>query len=106
MKTMICGFIIGFILGFILLFCIDGFAFRMGAPDTFTDLTKPDQIAQLNNVLRNFWDISNGRFTADVVTSAPSGTVGTEGNFKFSKIGGVYKIHIFLDGGWKVWTSD
>ena len=106
MKTMICGFIIGFIFGIILLICIDGFAFRMGKPETLTDLTQIDQITRLNNILDNFWDISNGRYTANVVISAPSGTVGTEGNFKFSKIGGVYKIHIFLDGGWKVWSSD
>ncbi len=97
---------IGIIIGFILAFCFNSFAFRMGKPETLTDLTQIDQITQLNNILDNFWDISNGRYTADVVTSAPSGTVGTEGNFKFSKIGGVYKIHIFLDGGWKVWTSD
>lgn len=105
MKNLIIGksFITGFILGFIL--CAGTtYALRLEKP---TKITKFDDSALLtiNNALEQIWNLSNGQFNLNVMSSAPTWT-SKEGDIVSFSSGGVYRIYIYLNSGWRVWTSD
>ena len=73
--------------------------YRTGKPITLTDLTKPDQVTALNDTLNEFWNILNGRFNLDKVTSDPDGnTAGDIGDLLFFDDSGTYYICVNVDG--------
>jgi len=61
----------------LLLTPIGVFAYRTSRPIKFTDLTKPDQINQLNEIITELWNISNGKisFTSGATASSGTGTI-------------------------------
>lgn len=68
MKKVIIGIIIGFLLG-----GISVEAFRIPRPYNFTLPLDKDQMNQMNNAFEDFWNLSNGEFNLDIVTTTKSG---------------------------------
>ena len=99
MKKFICGFILGSLL-------ISGisYAYRAPKPQRITDFDQ-NGLVSLNETLEQLWDVTNGRMNLDVKSSAPT-SVPTEGTMVAYSTGGVYRIYVYLNGGWRVWTSD
>lgn len=84
----------------------NAFAYRIGNPKTFTDLTKPDEITELNELFKGFWDITNGRYSLDIVTTNPDGvTTGDVGDMLLLNDSGTYYLCINVDGG-TTWRSE
>src|SRR3989338_851925 len=62
---------------------------RSKRPQSFTDLTDPNQLVELNNVLSDFWNITNGRYTLDNITTNPQDTrKGHKGDLVYATFGG------------------
>lgn len=80
------------------------YAYRIPKP---TRIDKFDDAALIviNDALNKLWDLSNGRFNLNVLTSAPSRAT-KEGDIVVTNIGSVYKINIYVNGAWRSWTSD
>lgn len=73
--------------------------FRTGKPPTLTDLT-PDQMAELNVFLERLWNVSNGRYSVDVVTANPNGARrGDIGDVIVYNNNGARKFCTNTDGG-------
>ena len=96
-------FIIGFILGSILISGIT-YAYRAPKPQRITDFDQ-NGLVILNETLEQLWDVTNGRINFDVKSSVPTSKP-AEGSMVAYSSGGVYKIYIYLNGGWRSWTSD
>lgn len=79
-------------------------AYRISKPSKITEINDASLI-ELNNLLEDLWSITNGRYNLNVETAVPSGS-GTEGDMKVSNVGGTYKIHIYINSGWRSWTAD
>ena len=79
-------------------------AYRTVKPQRITKTDAADLTA-LNDAIEQLWFITNGRYNFDVVTAEPSVTA-SEGLAKVSNVGGVYKLHIYINGAWRSWTSD
>lgn len=45
-------------------------AFRISRPNTFTLPWTQDQVSQLNRTLEDIWNLTNGEFNLDVVTTS------------------------------------
>ena len=81
------------------------FGFRTYKPPMLTDLADPIQIVQLNNSLENLWDITNGRYNINIVTTNPDGnTQGDVGDILLYNNSGTYYLAINTTGA-KVWRS-
>lgn len=95
------------ILAFIitLLITTNCYALRLETPPLITDLTNTNELTTLNNYLEKLQSIVNGKYNLDVETSAPTWT-GEEGDMVVYSSGGVYRIYIYLEDAWRVWTSD
>ena len=66
-------------------------AFRIPAPSTVSEWNE-SSIAQLNVTLRSLWQLTNGRYTTDVTTTNPNGSLdGTQGDTVFYNNSGSYK---------------
>ena len=82
-------------------------AFRMGKPSVITEIT-PSTLNELNRILEQFWEISNGRVTSDIVTSNPNAAparTGTTGDSLLYNNGGSWKQCFNIDGG-TTWRCD
>ena len=67
-------------------------AIRLPRPPTITAWNE-SSIAQLNAYLQALWNLTNGRYTIDVVTSNPNGTrVGTQGDVVLFNSSGTWKL--------------
>ena len=97
-------FILGFIIGAVLFGGVS-YALRLEEPPKFTDLTNKNELVNLNFILEKVQDILNGKINIDVDTSIPTGTSDV-GNIKFSNVSGTYKLHAFINGAWRSWSSD
>lgn len=64
----------------------------------------PNTLVELNTTLEEMWDILNGRYNIDVETSVP--TVGSEGDIKAYYTGATYKLYVYINGGWRAFSSD
>ena len=62
-------------------------------------------IKSINETLEQLWDVTNGRYVPDVKNSVPTNSP-PEGSMVVYSSGGVYRIYIYLNSGWRVWTSD
>src|SRR3990167_3638901 len=64
-------------------------AFRSKKPQTFTDLKDPNQLAELNSVLSDFWNLTNGRYTLENLVTNPQETrKGVKGDLVYATFGG------------------
>lgn len=81
------------------------YAYRTARPIKFTDLTKPDQISQLNDIITELWNISNGRWNMNIVTVNPDGnTKGDVGDMLLYNSSGTYYLEINTTGA-KIWRG-
>jgi hypothetical protein len=84
---------------------ISVFAYRTSRPIKFTDLTNPSQITQLNEIITELWNISNGRYTMNYVTTNPDGALkGDIGDMVLLKSGGNYYLEVNTTGS-NVWLG-
>lgn len=98
-KNLIIGVIIG-----ILLSTTVSYAYRFNKP---TKLTQFDDSAliTLNEALEQIWNLSNGRFSLDIVTTNPDGnTKGDIGDMLLFNNSGTYYLEINTTGA-KVWRG-
>ncbi len=98
MKKLLLGIIIGLLLSGV------SYAYRIGKPLRITDFDQKGLVV-INENFERLWDLTNGRYVDDVVSSVPTAS-SDEGSTKIYSSGGVYKIYIYLNGGWRSWTSD
>ena len=99
MKKFIFGLIIG-------VFCVSGVgnAYRIQRPMRITDFDQRNLVI-LNESLENLWDVSNGRFNLDIVTSNPDGNLkGDVGDMILFNNSGTYYLCINTTGV-KIWRS-
>jgi len=74
MGRVLLGMVLGLCLG-----SMEAMALRLARPPTFTEWNT-NTFTQLNDVLLQLWNVSNGRYTNDVVTVDPDGSRrGTKG---------------------------
>jgi hypothetical protein len=102
-KYLMKKLILGIILGSLLTTGIS-YAYRIPKPQRITDFNH-NGLVILNQNLEDLWDLTNGRYNLDVKSSTPT-SIPTEGTMIAYSSGGVYRIYIYLNGGWRVWTSD
>ncbi len=98
MKTII-SFIIGFTLATGIVY-----GYRISKPQRITDFDQKGLVV-VNENFERLWDLTNGRYVSDVVSSVPTNS-SDEGSMKIYSSGGIYRIYIYLNGGWRSWTSD
>jgi len=103
MKKYFKIFILFLIVG---LFCYGlGYGYRIPKPITFTNLSDPTQINQLNQTLTDLWDITNGRYHINIVTSNPDGSLrGIIGEIVLFNNSGTYYLEVNTDGG-TIWRG-
>ena len=90
-------FIIGFLLGS-LLFGGIAHAYRASRPTPMRLPLDDNQITELNNSIENLWNITNGRYSLNIVTSNPDGTTrGKVGDMLLLSTGGTYYLEINVD---------
>src|SRR3990167_4585046 len=64
-------------------------AYRSKRPQAFTDLSDPNQLVEMNNVLEDGWNIQNGRYTLENLTTNPQDVrKGTKGDLVYATFGG------------------
>lgn len=76
----------------------------MPKPVKITELNQ-GAIVQLNDTLEQLWNISNGRYNINIVTSNPDGSLkGDIGDMVLFNNSGTYFIEINTTGG-KIWRG-
>ncbi len=88
-----------------ILFTTNAYALRIESPPEFTNLADTNQLTQLNNYLTKLQTLVNGKYNNDVLSQAPD-WVANEGDMVTFSSGGTYRIYIYLNGDWRIWTSD
>ena len=64
-------------------------AMRSKKPQTFTNLQDTNQLTELNTTLADLWDITNGRYTLENITTNPQDTrKGVKGDLVYATFGG------------------
>ena len=96
--------IIGLVIGLIITTMASSFAFRTGTPPIIRELDDSTK-EQLNNFLTNIWNITNGKYSDDIVTAVPTETA-SEGTTKLYYSGATYRVYRYLNGGWRYWDAD
>jgi len=66
------------------------FAFRIPSPPLLTHPLNQNQINQLNDTLRNIWNLQNGEFNLDIVTTTKSNA--NNGDFWLIQTGAVVRM--------------
>ena len=92
-----------YILILFLLLSSNCYAYRIPKPVPFNEVDK-NSIVELNNVLEKLWDITNGRYNLNIVTTNPDGaTSGDVGDMILLNDDGTFYFEINVDGGtvWK-----
>ena len=95
-----------FILGLIIGLCISGIAYgyRISKPQRITDFDQRGLVI-VNENFERLWDITNGRFSLDIVTVNPDGaTKGDVGDMLLFNNSGTYYLEINTTGA-KVWRG-
>lgn len=96
-------FVLGFILGSLLISGIS-YAYRAPKPQRITAFDE-NNLVVINEVLENLWNVSNGRFSLDIVTSNPDGSKkGDIGDMLLFNNSGTYYLAINTTGA-KIWRS-
>ncbi len=79
-------------------------AYRIPKPQRITDFDQ-NGLVILNEVLEQLWDVTNGRYGLNTVTSNPDGTLsGKGGDMILYNASGTYYLAINVSGS-KVWRS-
>lgn len=74
-------------------------AYRIGKPQKITALDE-GALVVINEALENLWDITNGRYSLNVVTTNPDGTTsGGKGDMLLYDAGASEYLEINVDGG-------
>ena len=77
---------------------------RSKRPPNFTKLDDPNQLAELNNVLSDFWNITNGRYTLENISEDPNGTrKGLKGDMVYATFGG--QDHLCIGTSFPIGTA-
>lgn len=98
MRNLITGIVIG------LMFSTGvAYGYRIAKPVPIREINE-STLVELNRGLNGLWDITNGRYNVDVVTTAP--TVGSEGDIKGYYSGSTYRLYVYLNGAWRYFNSD
>lgn len=100
MRKLLIGILVGLIIGL----AVNVQAYRIAKPQRITAFDE-NNLVILNDALEALWDVTNGRMVYDVVTSVPT-KASDEGATKIYSSGGVYKIYIYLNDGWRTFSSD
>lgn len=96
-------FISGFLLGFLLISGIS-YAYRIPRPLRITEFDHKNLVI-LNETLENLWDLTNGRYSINIVTSNPDGSLkGNVGDIILFNNSGTYYLEINTTGA-KVWRG-
>lgn len=96
-------FIIGVILGSILTSGVS-YAYRIPKPQRITGFDQ-NGLVTLNETLEQIWDVTNGRYVLNVVTSNPDGSLtGNVGEVILFNSSGTYYLAVNTTGA-KIWRS-
>lgn len=99
MNRMLLGVCLGFLLA-----SPSAWPFRTSKPPTLTDLN-PSQITELNVFLERVWNLTNGRYSVDSVTTNPDGSRrGDEGDLILYNNAGSRKLCASIGG--TTWRCD
>jgi len=83
----------------------DSFAYRPPKPTRLTQLDVETQVVQLNESLESLWNVVDGRYNLDIVTTNPDGnTKGDVGDMLLFNNSGTYYFAINTTGA-KIWRS-
>ena len=64
-------------------------AYRSKHPQAFADLSDPNQMVELNNFLSDVWNLTNGRYTLENLTTNPQDTrKGVKGDLVYATFSG------------------
>lgn len=74
----------------------NAWSLRVAFPPTLSNPITDDQVATLNNYLKNIWDIQNGRFELDVVTTTK--TSAKNGEIWILNNAGSYSLQVKAGG--------
>ena len=100
MRKFLCGFICGAII-----FSSTAYAYRAPRPHQMTMPWTDNQVVELNNILEDFWNITNGRVNLDIESTAPT-VAGDEGDVKAFSDGTNYRLYIYINNGWRIFSDD
>ena len=96
-------FVTGFLLGSILISGIT-YAYRIPKPQRITDFDQ-NGLVILNETLENLWNLTNGRYSLNTITTNPDGTLtGNGGDMILYNNSGAYYLAINTTGA-KIWRS-
>jgi len=75
----------------------------MPKPDKITQVNE-QSIARLNTILEEMWDLTNGRYQLNIITSNPDGSIrGNTGDMLLLNNSGTYYLEINVGG--TVWRG-
>ena len=80
------------------------YAYRITEPLRITDFDQRGLVI-VNDTFQKLWDITNGRYNADVVTTAPTEDA-TEGDFRFYHSGNQKRLYSYINGSWSYIAID
>ena len=80
-------------------------SYRIAKPIPITEIT-PTTLVELNATLEKLWDITNGRYNLNVSSTIPTATTATEGDVQAYYSGATYQLYVFINGGWRSFSSD
>ena len=79
--------------------CATSFAYRTSKPVPIYEINE-NTLVELNSTLEELWDLTNGRYSLDLVTVNPDGaTRGDIGDMLLLNDSGTYYLEINVDGG-------
>lgn len=96
--------IIGFIIGLLIALAVNVFAYRTTSPPKLK-IDDPSSIIQLNDWLEDIWELTKGRYSVNVITTAPTGTA-SEGDMKAYYSGVTRRLYIYINGAWRYINCD
>ena len=104
-EAMSNKFILGISLGLFLAVAINSYPYRTPKPARLTDLKVENQIVQLNEALENLWNVIDGRYSLNIVTTNPDGDrKGDIGDMVLFNDSGTYYLAVNTTGA-KIWRS-
>ena len=99
MKKLALGLILGLLLSSSI-----SYAYRISKPQRITDFDQRGLVI-VNENFERLWDITNGRFSLDIVTVNPDGNIkGDVGDMLLAYTNSLYYLEINVTGA-KVWRG-
>lgn len=94
--------------GLLLLVAVPVWAMRVKKPATFTDLHDTNQLSELNTMLAEFFNLSNGRYTLENLSVNPNGQrKGQKGDLVYATFldGNVTAEHVCVNTSFPIHTA-